>query len=34
VSDPHYNPNLSLNHLNKLAFPPRQPYPWRLTDDE
>ncbi|MDQ3086756.1 MAG: glycosyltransferase, partial [Actinomycetota bacterium] len=29
--DPHYNPNLSLQHLNELAFPPRVPYPWKLA---
>ncbi len=31
AADPHYNPNLSLDHkaMNTLAFPPRADYPWR-----
>lgn len=29
LRDPHYNPNLSLEVQNALAFPPRTNYPWR-----
>lgn len=29
LSDPYYNPNLSLREPNALAFPPRTGYPWR-----
>jgi GT2 family glycosyltransferase len=30
LTDPHYNPNLSLLSLNTPSFPPRVEYPWRL----
>lgn len=29
LSDPYYNPNLSLRLPNRPAFPPRSGYPWR-----
>jgi GT2 family glycosyltransferase len=32
LTDPYYNPNLSLAKQNELSFPPRRRYPWQLAE--
>ncbi|TKV41686.1 hypothetical protein A0U87_03985 [Sphingobium sp. MP9-4] len=35
LEDPYYSPNLSLKRPDfSLAYPPRQAWPWQLTDDK